>query len=71
LDPLITNIHGHARHVEEKQEGTPDFTPLDFGETPSKDPLSKMREKMREAVKREKFEEAAKIRDEIQRMEKG
>jgi protein arginine kinase activator len=71
LGPLITNIHGHARHVEEKQEGSPDFTPVALGGAPSMDPLSEMREKMREAVKKEKFEEAARIRDEIQRMEKG
>ncbi len=71
MEPLITNIHGHARHVEEQPENK-EATPPPASKTPSTDePLTAMREKMREAVKKEKFEEAAQIRDEIQRMEKG
>jgi protein arginine kinase activator len=70
VGPLITNIHGHARHVEENSDVFPSSTPRPSGETLANDPVSEMRKKMKEAVKKEKFEEAAKIRDEIQRLEK-
>ena len=68
MEPLITNIHGHARHIEEKEILT---TQDPKGENKSTNILAEMREKMKVAVKREKFEEAAKLRDEIQRLEKN
>jgi protein arginine kinase activator len=66
MEPLITNIHGHARHLENPE--TEIKTKQSVGQKPSDDPHAELREKMREAVKKEKFEEAAKIRDEINRM---
>lgn len=71
MGPLITNIHGHARHVEENTDGYPTSPSTPSGELHSDNQIPEMRIKMQEAVKKEKFEEAAKIRDEIQRLEKG
>jgi protein arginine kinase activator len=70
LEPLINNIHGNAKFAE---EGLPPTGVAEAPPTPdrrSKDPrVRALREKMGEAILKEKFEEAALIRDEIKKLE--
>jgi protein arginine kinase activator len=72
LEPLINNIHGNAKFVE---GGVPPAGVAEASTTPdrrSKDPrVRALREKMGEAILKEKFEEAARIRDEIKDLEKN
>ena len=66
LEPLISSIHGKVTHVEaapaEKMEPA--------AERRSQKPEVKvLREKISEAIAREKYEEAARLRDEIKKLE--
>jgi protein arginine kinase activator len=62
LVPLLENIHGEARHC---------------GKTPRREPrtrqiraeLAQLRKQLQQAVNRENYEEAAKLRDKIRRLE--
>jgi len=70
LEPLINNIHGNARFVEAGPgpAKVPEEAPLP--DRRSKDPRVKvLRERMGEAILKERFEEAARLRDEIRKIE--
>jgi len=64
LSPLLENIHGETRHC---------------GKTPRRHPQSKLmeseliqlRKQLHQAVNRENYEEAARLRDRIRKMEEG
>ncbi len=71
LEPLITGIHGNIRHAEEQHEAvSPDVPAVQEPKTPKESQIAQLRKKLKEAVQKEKYEEAAQLRDEIQRMEK-
>ena len=69
LDPLISSIHGNVRHVEESEtvekDGSAKAAPPGAGGLGAKE----LREKMKRAIENEKFEEAARLRDEIKKLE--
>lgn len=78
LEPLISSIHGNIRHVEEsekeeKHEGVNSAENKQVGDRkPSDKPeVAELRKKIEEAIKGEKYEEAARLRDEIKRIENG
>ena len=64
LVPLLENIHGETRHV---------------GKTPRRQPqarqvraeLTQLRKQLQQAVTRENYEEAAKLRDQIRQLEEA
>lgn len=64
LAPTIQNIHGKAvhmgKHPKKNQREIPEHTVME-----------KLREELRGAVAAENFEAAAKLRDEIRKMEQG
>ena len=63
LEPLIMNIHGSTEHVGKKpKQGVPG--------TDHQTRLIQLRREMREAIDREDYEQASKLRDEIRRIEK-
>jgi protein arginine kinase activator len=73
MESLITSIHGHARHLEEKEGEFQSADTLEVA-APSdpnqpEDSVSRLRNEMKLAIKREKFEEAARLRDEIKKLE--
>ena len=68
LEPVITGIHGAARQVEESPVSS-EVTSTDHPKDSTKPEVSLLREKMKEAIKNEKFEEAARLRDEIKTIE--
>ncbi|HVM32559.1 MAG TPA: UvrB/UvrC motif-containing protein [bacterium] len=60
LEPLVAGLHGNARHADEAPSSAPpDARPTE----------AELREKMKAAIEKEKFEEAARLRDEIQRLQ--
>ncbi len=70
LDPLITRIHGNVRHVEdagEKEEKVESEKGTSI--SPEKPSVKELRKKIEEAVKTEKYEEAARLRDVIKKLE--
>jgi protein arginine kinase activator len=78
LEPLISSIHGNVRHIEEgekveKVKGEKDIennAPSGQGETAKPD-VAELRKRIEAAIKAEKYEEAARLRDVIKKMEKG
>ncbi len=71
LEPLISSIHGTVRHREETAEPqvpSAAEVPPAPGEGADSD-VQGLREKLKQAVAKEKFEEAARLRDEIKEME--
>jgi protein arginine kinase activator len=60
LQPLISGIHGNVQHVEEAPKT--EAVPTDPKSNPD---TQEMRERMQALIKSEKFEEAARLRDEI------
>jgi protein arginine kinase activator len=68
LEPLISNIHGNVFHVEEKTQ-TAEEGPTANSPATGNPQVEVLRKQLKEAIKKEKFEEAARLRDEIKNME--
>ncbi len=62
LDPLFRRIHGSTRHIGKVPQRT-------GGRLKLKKQLSELKSRLQEAVSREEFEEAAKLRDQIRSLE--
>ncbi len=64
LRPLLRNIHGSANHVGKR--------PKRVSEEMSKElELAELRQALKDAIAKEEFEEAAKLRDKIRQIEAG
>ncbi|MFZ5646374.1 MAG: UvrB/UvrC motif-containing protein [Bacillota bacterium] len=63
LDPVFRRIHGNARHTGKVPERTGGRVKI------TKD-IERLKLRLREVISREEFEEAARIRDEIRKLEK-
>jgi protein arginine kinase activator len=62
LMPLLENIHGETQHTGKIPKRAPDASQRQYR-------LIKMRNQLRTAVEEEQYEEAARLRDEIQKLE--
>jgi protein arginine kinase activator len=70
LEPLISSIHGSVRHVVENTSVTrTEATVPAPGKVVEVPEIKAIREKIQKAIQEEKFEEAARLRDEIKRLE--
>lgn len=58
LDPLLRRIHGHTVHTGKAPKRT-------GGQVRARKEIEELRKRLQEAIKREAYEEAARIRDEI------
>lgn len=63
LDPLISNIHGATQHVGKKPKRGGDVG------TEKHSDLTRLRKELDKAIKREDYEQASKIRDQIRSLE--
>jgi protein arginine kinase activator len=63
LTPLVANIHGETRHVGKRPRGH------EGGGTDQHTELIRMRRELEDAKKKERYEEAAKLRDQIRELE--
>jgi len=64
LEPILRRIHGSIIHKGKVPSKVPAKVKI------PKDEIEEMKKKLREAVKREEYEEAARLRDEIRVLEK-
>jgi len=64
LEPLLVNIHGETVHVGKRPRRSK-------GNTDSQTELIRMRREMKEAIQREEYEKASKLRDDIRKVEEG
>lgn len=69
LEPLISSIHGNVRHVEESENGEKVKGEKETSQGTAGAGVKELREKLKKAVESEKYEEAARLRDEIKRLE--
>ena len=60
LNPYVHKIHGATQHI-----GAAPATP----EQPAADPIETLRSQLKAAIENEEYEQAARLRDEIRRME--
>ncbi len=80
IDPLLKNLHGANRHIgrgikgaktkqkpEDKIKNEPKETQQ---EETQKNKLEELKNNLKQAIQEEKYEEAAKLRDEIKKLEK-
>jgi protein arginine kinase activator len=67
LQPFVASIHGNVHHTEEAPE-KPATVPLSPQTGDDSTEVSALREKLKMAVQNEKFEDAAAIRDQIQKL---
>jgi protein arginine kinase activator len=64
LEPLLVNIHGETVHVGKRPRRSQ-------GNSDRQTELIRMRREMKEAVQREEYEKASKLRDDIRKVEEG
>ena len=79
IDSLLKNIHGSNRHVGriskfiENSNNLGDFKPVEkkikTNKTERASKIEELKEKLNKAIKEERYEDAAKIRDEIKKEE--
>ena len=73
IDPILKNIHGNNRHVGrigKIQEDEQSNLKENDRDKENLIEIEKLKESLKEAIRTEKYEEAAKIRDEIKKLEK-
>lgn len=71
LDSILKNIHGSNKH-KGRVLNSPKLNKIEkVKEIPKNNKLEELKNKLKELVREEKYEEAAKIRDEIKKLEKG
>ena len=71
LEPLVSSIHGNVRHVEETAEkGEKGESGKVTSASTENLTVKELRQKIEAAIKAEKYEEAARLRDEIKKLEK-
>jgi len=76
LEPLLSSIHGNVRHIEDGGKMERPESVNSAGESATANPksverpeITQLRKKIDEAIKAEKYEEAARLRDEIKKLE--
>jgi protein arginine kinase activator len=68
LEPVVVGIHGPVLHMEETAKTTSmaDNVPTASSDKPE---VEQIREKIKDAIQNERYEEAARLRDEIKKIE--
>lgn len=66
LTPLLRKIHGSSQHIGKSPLKV---RPVRNSAAKKKDPLAEARSKLAQAIEKEEFEEAAKLRDQIKLLE--
>ncbi len=70
LQPLISSIHGNVQHVDEGVDlKKPENQAAASGENISSPEIKALREKLKQLIASEKFEDAARLRDQIKNLE--
>ena len=71
LDSILKNIHGSNMHKGRLINSPKTKKVKEIKENPNKNKIEELKLKLKELVKEEKYEEAAKVRDEIKKVEKS
>ncbi len=75
IDSLLKNLHGTAKHIGRGPNGKAEKIKIEDSkiekkENPEEDKKEKLEKELEKAIKEERYEDAAKIRDEIKEMNK-
>lgn len=72
LQPSIEKLHGKAKHVGKNVTYTEtEDNKKDEKESSAPSPIEKLKSELKQAIKEQRFEDAAVIRDKIKEMDKG
>ncbi len=74
LDPILKRMQGSNRHVGRLgkiQNNKPQISKKETKEPQENDKLQKLENELKQAIKEERYEEAAKLRDEIKKINKN
>lgn len=71
LGPLLRRIHGASMHVGKAPFGKVSVCPSEKKSSDEADSIDVLKEKLKAAIAREEFEEAARLRDAIKMQEEG
>jgi len=69
LDPLLKRLHGSTKYVGRKSSSKPETMNTEKKQNSKLDEIEQLKAKIKTLIKEEKYEEAAKVRDEIKKME--
>ena len=73
LSPVLKNLHGSSSHIGRKAINAKNTNSKEFEENKQKDTkkdeISKLQQELKKAVQEERYEDAAKIRDNIKKLE--
>ena len=70
IDYLIKNLHGTTRHIGRKSKFIESNEKNNKQEVKEESKIEKLQKDLKQAIKDERYEDAAKIRDEIKELEK-
>ena len=72
LEPALQRIHGALEHMGRSPTGkTPEIDPAARSRRQAEQKIARLREEIAAAVREEDYERAAKLRDEIRKLEEG
>jgi len=69
IDPLLKRLHGSTKYIGRKSNSRPEVAKTTKEQNSKLEETQKLKEKIKTLIKEEKYEEAAKVRDEIKKME--
>lgn len=70
IDTLLKNLHGTTKHIGRKPKSAKEPIKIskEIKEEKEEDNITRLQEQLEKAIKEERYEEAAKIRDEIKKL---
>ena len=69
IDPLLKRLHGSTKYVGRKSKSNIEDVKTKDSQNGKLEEIEKLKEKIKELIKEENYEEAAKIRDKIKKLE--
>ena len=71
IDPILKRLHGSNRYVGKKVKSTKPENKIEIKEEKKEqNKINELKALLKQKIKEEKYEEAAKLRDEIKKLEK-
>ena len=69
IDPLLKRLHGSTKYVGRKSNSRPETMNAKKEQNSKLEEIENLKAKIKNLIKEEKYEEAAKVRDEIKKLE--
>ncbi|MDO5151602.1 MAG: UvrB/UvrC motif-containing protein, partial [Oscillospiraceae bacterium] len=70
IDPILKRLHGNNNYVGRKAKKLSSKNDIPKAKPKTDEKIEQLKEELKQKIKEEKYEDAAKIRDEIKKLEK-